>query len=424
MWWVAQSDHPCQNGTPEMYRGTPHLKGWYNMAERPKKFPGLARGEGSWGYDEARRKIVLRHRWPLGGGGAAHVERGETFDECITRRNRRRRDLDVRVGLTGPETLGGLLELWFAHEATNKAARTRNGYLTTINHLHRELGTDTAPMALTVEALEEMGRRLVEERGLGTGSMAKRRCHLSMALSFAARRKMITPELHLELTLAEWPDMPPTTADKRWHDLAAFEKVRRHLVENRGVRNTLFAVMMLAGLRPGEALGLKREFVDGEARLLRVEGQIIEPHPLWTPVLKTDHLHDRAHRTVPMASDLALLLDDLPDRGEFYFVDDMELGPPRRAPGWTPKPSSGLITFSVMSDHAERICDRLRLPYVPPNGYRHTYASANLHHGMQPEQLAVLMGHLNTTEIMRTYGHLMKGMTPPDADRYLGTPQG
>lgn len=385
------------------------------MAERPTTYPPLADGEGSWGYEEDRRKIVLRHYWPLGGkaaGSKLYPERGETFQECIDKRTRRRRDLDRRAGVSGPETLADLLDLWFEHVATNKAERTRNSYLTTINHLTRELGAETHPMDLTVEAFEAMGKRLVEQRGLGTGSMAKRRCHLSMALGFAARRKMISPELHLELSLAEWPDMPPTTGDKRWHDLTAFGKVRRHLVENPGVRNTLFAVQMLAGLRPGEALGLKREFVDGEARLLRVEGQIIEPHPLWTTVLKTDHLHRRAHRTIPMVADLTLLLDALPDEGELYFIEDV--GPNR----------GQSITFGMMNDHARKICDVLRLPYVPPNGYRHTYASANLHHGMQPEQLAVLLGHLNTTEIMRTYGHLMKGMTPPDADRYLGTPQG
>ncbi len=385
------------------------------MAERPKKFPSLAPGEGSWSYDEDRRKIVLRYYWPLGGkaaGSKPYTVRGETFEECITKRNRHRRDLDAHDGLSGPETLEGLLDAWFKHVSTNKADRTENGYQTSINHFHRELGADTVLMELTMAAIEAMGKRLVEEQGLGTWSMAKRRGHLSSALDYAERHKMITKELLFELCRAKWPDMPPTEADIRWHDLAGFEKTRNYLVTNPGVRNTLFAVMMLCGLRPGEALGLKREYVDTKKRLLRVEGQIIEPHPLWTTKLKTDHRHRKAHRKIPLTADLALLLDALPEAGELYFIEDT--GPNRGRP----------ITFSVMNDHARRICDTLRLPYVPPNGYRHTYASVNLHNGMQPERLATLMGHLDTTQIMKTYGHEMKGMTPGEADQFLGTPQG
>lgn len=382
------------------------------MAKRPnmKRLPSLAHGEGSWGYDPDRQKITLRHRW----NGKPHIERGETPGECTVRRDRRRRDSDVRATLAGDGTLGGLLAEWFEFEREGRKPSTIRGYEGSIRKLHKHLGADTLVVDLTVASTEIMYATEVRD-GLGKAALEKLRSHWSMAMAFGVRRNLLPAPVREQLRMSEQPPTPMPKS-KRWYTLANYELVREHFLRNRQTRNTMFMTMLLCGLRPGEARGLKWEFVDVDARYVHVEGTIERYGPngdVYTTVLKTDHVHPFAHRKVPIPADLALVLAEMQRdaSNEFVFIEDGG------------KARGRLMTFNAVALHAKNLALDLRVPYVNPNGYRHTFASVCRHYGMPYEQLAKLMGHQDATQIIRTYGHPIKDVVPVDLDRYLGSPE-
>lgn len=382
------------------------------MAERPdvSKLPTLK--SGGWGYDEKRKKITLRYSL----NGKAEIERGETAQECLTKRNRRERDRAMRADLTGDGTLGGMLAEWLEFISISKANRTLDGYRQSIDNFTAQLGADTDPLTLTVATIETMWARMIG-RGLSRATMHKRKGHWSAALAFAQRRALIPMEIYILLSTAEMPDIPKKQSREqvRWFDLADYGRVRTWLIDHPSARNTLFLTMLLCGLRPGEALGLKWYYVDLGRLVLRVEGQIGDGDE-YTTVLKTDHMedHDHAHRDVPIHEDLAVALDKLPRVNEFLFIEDTGRAAGRR------------ITHGPLDDHAKEIClitgaraHEDKTKHVNPNGFRHTFASVCRHNHMPYEILAKLMGHKNTKQIIETYGHPLTDSVSVDINRYL-----
>jgi integrase len=382
------------------------------MADRPTKEQLRKwRDEfgGNWAYDPARRKLVLRHYWPKG-SKPPHTERGETAKECIDHRTRRRRDIGIRATLNGDGTIGSVLKAWFESAEKGRAESTVTGYRNSIRHLTERLGGDTLWTDLVTGDVASMYGALHND-GLGKDALTKVKTHLGMAVGFGITHNLLPTSVPEHLRPAKPPEIRRVRREDRWFELDEFEAVREDLLRRHDVPDVLALTMMLCGLRPGEALGLRWEYVDLGKRALRVEGQIKRRHNLYTHVLKTDHRHDLAHRTVPIPADLALVLGGLErlDLGEFVFVR-------------TSGRAKGLrMDHDAVTDHVKLIAGRARVPWVNPTGYRHTFASVCLHNGMLPVDLAPLMGHQDTTEINRTYGHAIKNTTPPDMDRFLGT---
>jgi integrase len=372
---------------------------------RPATLPKLARGQGSFGWDEARGKVTLRHRW----GGQAHIERGDTFEECEIRRDRRRRDLDVRASLAGDSALAAVVAGWLEFQEQGHAEQTNIAYRWSARNIMLGLGIDADLMTATVGDVEDMWTAL--GRRLGPASMTKVRTHWGMILDYAGRRKCVTPDRLDELRSARVPPSTPVAVRRTFHDLAGFTLARNYLVADGGPLAGLFLLMMLCGLRPGEAMGLQWRYVDLAAGTLRVEGTIKRGRTAnrgtYSTVLKTDHRHAYAHRTVPLATDLRLALPALQRHATGDFVC-----PGPHGDGW--------LSFDAVRVYARDLALALRVGHVTPNGYRHTFASVARHNGMPYEVLAKLMGHATTAEIIHTYGHPVADVTTPDIERYLG----
>jgi integrase len=357
---------------------------------------------GSWGYDEQRRKITLRHTWL----DQAHIERGESMSDCVARRTRRRRDVEETAEVAGDGTVRGLLDDWLLHASINAKAQTISSYTTSAKHIARYLGATTKVRDLTSKKIEAMFAAHTQGRRSSTVKTLSN--HWGQVRRYGARHKMLPRELASDLAEAELPKLGVNDSkDKEWFDLHDFEVVRSHLIADRTPQNMMFLTMMLCGLRPGEALGLKWQYVDLVKRQLRADA-VIERHGLWTHTMKTDRHHPHAHRTIPIPADLALALRDIRpvdvDPNSFVFSErGKHLG------------------VNVGVNHALRIAAECRVKPISPNGYRHTFASICRHNGMPYEQLAKLMGHKDTQQIIHTYGHPMAPTTPVDLDRFLGT---
>lgn len=401
--------------------------------DRPTAFPD----ERGWGYDPKRRVITYRYTYR----GKENIERGDSFDDCRRKRARRERDIEALAQLSENRTTGQVIDGWLKAVTTGKAGSTRRDYITSANHFRRELDLAAPFGNIEIADIEAMWVRMVGRSTFGPDSLEKRSTHWCGLLDYAATHKLILRDHREDLRSARRPHMAPKPTSKRrpnWFALRDYRRMRTHLIEAGGARNTYFLLMMLTGARPAEALAVQWEYLeDPEAEadgdeipvgdelhidwtIKRVkedklaEGEFLVKSPttgsevLCSPILKTDHLHDRAHRAVPLAPDLKMALSRLPRTSRFAFIDDEGRG------------AGGLIGFDAIKTHSYRLATDLRVPMVKPNGYRHTFASVCRHHHMQYERLAELMGHVNTRQIIETYGHPLTDMSVTEMDRFLG----
>jgi integrase len=385
----------------------------------------LPHGDGSLGYERSRQCHTLRHTY----GGKAHIERSRKClggkDECAAReaeviaaRNRRRRDVDVRGTLVGDTTLGAVASTWADGHTGSKS--TVDGYRASARLFTERLGADVDMEDLTADDVRDrVWRHLVVDLGRKRDTVAKRRTHWNQLLAHAVDDKKLTPGKAAELasnardkTTPKPAHQPPRHA---WHTLKSYGKVRHYLARPDGsVRDALFLTMLMCGLRPSEAEGLKWEYVDLDADVIAVEGCIKDTDDgrAWSPVLKTDPHHPKGHRRVPIAHDLKVVLRRLELQAapgaEFVFVERDGKRRGRR------------VNSDSITKHAKEIALETGTRWIHPNGYRHTFASVCLHGGMRPEDLAVLMGHADTTEITKTYGHALGQITATDMAAFMG----
>lgn len=156
---------------------------------------------------------------------------------------------------------------------------------------------------------------------------------------------------------------------------------------------TLVLTLGFAGLRPGEAAGLRRRDLDDLGQL-QVRETVSEV---------AGRLERRAStktyqaRTVPLGEPLLSLVRA--QAGEVEAEDD---------PLFV-SPTGGLLRNSNFGRHLELVRSSAGLPsWVTPYSLRHTCASLLAARGVQPHSAARLMGH-DPAEFLRTYAHLYPG---------------
>lgn len=396
---------------------------------------------GSWGWDKGRRMITLRFTHD----DHPDIVRATTPEECATKRKRKERDRMLAAQVTGEGTLEALFAGWLKKASEGRAEGTIGNYERSIKYILGQIDPRTPTVSLTPTMLTVMfaqlsepgrttgpsrtGRRKRTRRPLGKRSLHTVKTHLNMALNYGAANKLIPADVRIDLQTYEVPEgaRPP---DPEWFDLTDYNKMTAYLAGHLDVRNAVFVVIMLCGLRVGEVLGLRWRHIDLERRVLRVEGQMVRAGSRrggWTTILKTDHLHKFAHRSVPIPGLAITVLEWLKatqadnegvvvdNRGreisvnEFVFVERYGdcLGE--------------VIPGATVNRHAPKLAAEVGVKNLCPKGYRHTFASVCIHHQMVYELLAKLMGHQNTKQIIDTYGHPMVDPATIDLDRYLGT---
>jgi integrase len=161
----------------------------------------------------------------------------------------------------------------------------------------------------------------------------------------------------------------------------------------------LFAVLLDAGLRIGEALGLRHEDLAIPERQLTV-----------TPRRNDNGARAKAgqSRTIPTSAELMRLYADYLN-GEYGALDSDYVfvnlwGRPHGHP----------LTYAAVYDLVVRLRRRTGIEFEPHH-FRHTYATWLLRKGAGMESVKELLGHASITTTIDTYGHL----TVEDARRTL-----
>jgi integrase len=329
-------------------------------------------------------EVVWRVRWRQHGRNRARTfsRRRDAADfDAELRRHRRAGDLAVIDA--GTETLGEYVTgAWAATHAATLAPKTRGHYAGLYDHHIRPyLGA----IALRDITPETVGRWQAERLAAGAGPIAVRQAMdlLGSVLehAFVAGRIAANPVRRVKKARR------PRREEVKALSPSTVEAMRSAL----GARDAaLISVLAYAGLRPGEALGLR--WRDIRERTLLVQRSVSLGEEADT---KT-----RQHRTVrllaPLAADLRSwrMAAGRPDETELVF------------PGKDGQPWTQAAYQSWRRRAFRRATLAAGLAHARPYDLRHSFASLLLHEGRSVIYVARQLGHDARLTLTR-YGHVI-----------------
>jgi len=162
------------------------------------------------------------------------------------------------------------------------------------------------------------------------------------------------------------------------------------------------ALMLMAGLRVGELLGLRWEDVDWAAGALRVRRSVTWAGSTWhigKPKTKA------GERIVTLPASAVALLRRLPRNSVHLF--------------WAEKPPSSKQVSNVMRE----LCERAGVPRRPARYLRHCHATLLAASGLDVKTLQRRLGHTQASVTLDVYAHALSEMDRRAAelvDRALG----
>lgn len=182
--------------------------------------------------------------------------------------------------------------------------------------------------------------------------------------------------------------------------------MKRAIADGQGAR---WALSIMLGLRPGEALGLTWDCVEGDRLHVRQQLQQISGKGLvlsrWT---KTSE----GMRTIPIPEMVSKLLTEQRKRQLNWMAE--------QGPDWKPwvPPGESDPVLTVFTDERghpirprfdatlwSRILSGAGVPYQRPYVGRHTAASLLIAEGVEVSVVAAQLGHTDSSFTMRTYVH-------------------
>lgn len=335
--------------------------------------------------------------------------RGDSWADCEAKRLLK---LDELAALARPAaatgTVTALCDDWFTHVCRSKgkalAPATEKVYRQSIIHVTNQIG-DLPATELDTHHVDEMLLALAES-GLGERTLGQVRMNLGQICKWARKTKRMS---HNPVEDAEMPESATGSREHVWFDLDEYGAVKAHLVDNPSTLNTLLLVMLMAGLRPSEAWGLRWDAIDFTTDTLNVETTMRlagDGRYALSTTLKTDRRGRAAHRPIKMAPELRTAL--WRERSEQF------------ANGITDRCFGG-VTKSAIRSACRRVSRIVGVKELHPNGYRHTFASICRNRHMPYEQLAKLMGHKNTRMLIMVYGHPVDMPDAVDMAHYLAS---
>jgi integrase len=248
----------------------------------------------------------------------------------------------------------------------------------------------------------EIGRR---GRPLSASTIRRIHAVLRSALSTAVRRRLIpyNPATHVELA-PENPKRP-----RPW----TIEQCQTFLLHTEGDRLApLYHLMLVTGLRRGEALGLRWEDLDLDGHCLFVVQQITEVHGrsvVGTPKTK------RGSRVVPLDGATVHLLRR---QGETQSLERSAWGEAWQEHDLVFTREDGRpLRPEYVTRHFQALARRAGLPVIRVHDLRHTRASVALAAGIDIKVVSDRLGHSTTAITADLYTHVSRGLGRAAAER-------
>lgn len=174
---------------------------------------------------------------------------------------------------------------------------------------------------------------------------------------------------------AERKEVHPFNSDERERILSALPE---------GYARDFYEFAFWTGLRTGEQIGLKWEYVDLERGVIFIRESVVKGRRAGTKTVGSKRTHE-------LHLNALAILNRLPIRTGYVFRD------PRSYEPWT---SDGVPRERFWQPALKRA----RVRYLKPYACRHTYASTMLSQGENPMRVAEQMGHKDWGMIRKVYG--------------------
>jgi integrase len=320
--------------------------------------------------------------------------RAKTEQECLAKARQAMGLLTDNVPLPDDsKTLGTVARQWLASMESRVTEASWAAYRTRVNlHILPLLGTRRLT-ALTTEDVDQWQRDL-EAKGLGGVTRSEIRSTLVQIIDWAMGRDLVGRNV---ARLSKGPGGSGQQVESLTRSQAreVLEAVSGWRYEACGI------LMLMVGLRVGEALGIRWADVDLEAGKLTVQGTLVtKPSLHWQPSPKTSS----SRRTV-----------DLPQRAtEALTVRKAEQERERQALGLEPAAYVFLTESQILVDPS-RLAAGLKCRTadlgvkVNPHKLRHTAASLMVDQKVPLETVSKILGHKSIRTTADMYHHLLEG---------------
>jgi integrase len=325
----------------------------------------------------------------------------------------RRQPLGGEPPITPSSTVENYLEEWLWGKQSLRPS-THASYET---HVRRYLVPHLGNLrldGLSAAHVQRMYRLLANQEGRGGKQLSVaslRRIHATLmsALNTAVRRGLIdrNPAATVELPRAH------RTRPRTWSpaELAAFLAA----IEEDPLR-LLYRVLGLAGLRRGEAVGLRWVDVDLNAGLLRVEQSLVK-------------VDGRSVIGPPKSAAGArvVAIDDETARQLHWHREAQRLnvvkitGTPGNPDLVFTTPAGQPLDPAYVSRHFDRLVARQGMPRIRLHDLRHTSASIGLEVGESLLEVSRRLGHSSITITADVYSHLSPVVAKESAERLAHT---
>jgi integrase len=307
----------------------------------------------------------------------------ETLDQELKR--------SKRLGTLAPvatnhETIADFAKLWWArYVVPNLARHTQLAYASMLDvHIIPQLG-DLPIRSLTAELLWDL-RAQMNAAGVGDAATRKTLVVIQSMLQRAVEWR------HIDSNPAKLVRKPSQTRTRVVRPLSPdqVEAMRAHLLnENRHADSALVAVLAYAGLRPGEALGLR--WHDIRERTILVERSVA-----FGKLKSTKTGKARTVRLLAPLADTLRAWRAVTDRGG---PTDLVFPGPDGAPWNLDRVNNW--RGRIFADAARAA----RVPGIRPYDLRHSYISLLIAQGATVVEVAQQAGH-SPTMALSTYAHL------------------
>ena len=336
---------------------------------------------------------------------------GRTQDEVINKRSTVLRSIQDGISVADDRlTVSTFLKGWLADtvEPSDLADSTKASYADIVNrHLIPQLGQSRLNK-LTPQRIQGLLNAL---RGAGYSPRTVQYAHavLRRALGQAERWGLVTRNV---AKLVEVPR--PRTDPAKVHALTLDEARRLLKAAKKDRLYALYVVVLMLGLRRGEALGLRWADVDLDAGTLRVEQQVIRvpgqglvvsPLPKTASSRRINHLPSfalgalRQHRLRQLQERLRA--------GQRWQEHDLVF----------PSSVGTPIEPRNLTRNLHRLCKVAGLKPERFHNLRHTAASIGFAEGLDPKMIQHMLGHSAIGVTMDTYTHLVPGLQKEAAER-------
>jgi integrase len=266
---------------------------------------------------------------------------------------------------------------------------------------------------IRLQALKPADIQALYARKLGEG-LSRRSVELihvvmRRALSQAVRRGLLGDNP------ADRVDRP--RSDRPAPRVLSPQEAARVLQAAREIGGTVYALVatfLAAGLRLGEALGLRWEDVDLEAGELRVVRTLQRLQGRW---VEGEPKTARGRRRVPIPKELAAVLKE-----QRRHVAELKL---RAGAAWCrefgdlvfPTPSGRPWDQRNLQRALDRVLARAGLGHLRVHDLRHTHATLLLVAGVNPRVVQERLGHAQITLTLETYSHVLPELQREAAER-------